>query len=58
MLFFFVSELKYVGNFLKDASNVRSIFEQCAKDHQFDPLIADNWYSIRTEDITAIKVNY
>eukprot|EP00026_Physarum_polycephalum_P000668 Phypoly_transcript_00669.p1 GENE.Phypoly_transcript_00669~~Phypoly_transcript_00669.p1 ORF type:complete len:889 (+),score=100.09 Phypoly_transcript_00669:213-2879(+) len=35
--------------------NRKSFFEQYAKDNGFDPLVAENWYAVRSEKILARK---
>jgi hypothetical protein len=39
-----------------DAANRRKFFENYAKEQRFDPLISENWYSQRKENIMARKV--
>eukprot|EP00026_Physarum_polycephalum_P001348 Phypoly_transcript_01349.p1 GENE.Phypoly_transcript_01349~~Phypoly_transcript_01349.p1 ORF type:complete len:1107 (+),score=164.22 Phypoly_transcript_01349:191-3322(+) len=38
-------------NHWNDAENKREVFRQVAKEMEFDPLIASNWYSVRTDSI-------
>jgi hypothetical protein len=38
------------------ATTRREFFEAYAKENGFDPLIANNWYSIPKETIMAVKV--
>ena len=36
--------------------NRRNFFERFAEARAFDPLVADNWYSIRVDDLMERKV--
>jgi hypothetical protein len=37
-------------------ANVREFFVRFAQRRNFDPLVAENWYSIHQKDIVATKV--
>jgi len=45
----------YEGNFWKNVDNRRQFFIDFARQHNFDPLHAKNWYSISTDVIRAQK---
>jgi len=40
------SNLFITGAFWKELKNRKKVFDRFAKENKFDPLIADNWYSI------------
>lgn len=45
-----------VGDYWANARNRRHFFERFAADKGFDPLIAQNWYSITHEQLDEYKV--
>lgn len=52
----FFSSYKLLGNHWRSVSNRKAFFDQYAKEHAFDPLIAENWYNTKTEDFSKRKV--
>jgi hypothetical protein len=45
-----------LGNYYRDIGKRKVFFERFAKRNGFDPLIADNWYSVQISTICAQKV--
>lgn len=60
--YYFVIVIKslthYSENYYADAVNRKKIFDKFAKSRGFDPLVAENWYSITSEDILPFRVCY
>lgn len=45
-----------LGNYWDDTDNQRKLFEDYAAFHEFDPLIAENWYQITSSPVYEFKV--
>ena len=41
----------------REPGNRRKLFELYAKQHAFDPLLAENWYQQPVESFMSMKVN-
>lgn len=52
----FPSYLPIIGEQWKNKSARRSFFDSFADDHGFDPLIANNWYSVNPQMLADYKV--
>lgn len=39
-----------------DVENRKKLFDSYAKDNKFDPLVSENWYSVKKEDVLKVKV--
>lgn len=37
-----------------DESNHKRVFDEYAKSHGFDPLVASNWYEIEVKDLKQV----
>lgn len=46
---------RVTDNFWKEATNRRQFFDEYARDRKFDPLVAENWYSVLYEDLVEHK---
>lgn len=46
-----------LGNHWADANNRKEFFDNFAKEHDFDPLVPENWYQITTKEMREIKVS-
>jgi hypothetical protein len=53
---FSLSDRKPSGHWTKDGNNIRELLEEFAKSKKFDPLIAENWYSISNREFLEFKV--
>jgi hypothetical protein len=49
---------KITGGYWADISRRKEFFDAFAKEHGFDPLVAENWYKITSQKIEERKVNY
>ena len=45
-----------LANFFRSTGNKRKVFERYAAERKFDPLLAENWYSVDREDFMAFGV--
>lgn len=45
-----------IGSFWMSMTNKRDFFNRFAELHNFDPLVASNWYNVTREQIVAVKV--
>eukprot|EP00026_Physarum_polycephalum_P002833 Phypoly_transcript_02842.p1 GENE.Phypoly_transcript_02842~~Phypoly_transcript_02842.p1 ORF type:complete len:838 (+),score=97.84 Phypoly_transcript_02842:84-2597(+) len=48
-------KLNYSADYWADAKNRKTFFTIYAKEKRFDPLLAENWFSVTTEDILHCK---
>eukprot|EP00026_Physarum_polycephalum_P001762 Phypoly_transcript_01764.p1 GENE.Phypoly_transcript_01764~~Phypoly_transcript_01764.p1 ORF type:complete len:946 (-),score=154.63 Phypoly_transcript_01764:299-3136(-) len=46
---------RVTDNYWKDPKNRRQFFDEYARDHNFDPLEAGNWYSVLYEELVQYK---
>lgn len=47
-----------VGRYWSDFNNQHKFFVSFARERNFDPLIAENWYYISKEEVAHVKVLY
>lgn len=51
-----ICSLSSLGYHWFSIQNRRDFFEDFAKDHNFDALVADNWYSHNADSLRSFKV--
>ena len=46
----------YIGGYWRAPANRKKFFDDFARDHNFDPLVPRNWYSVTSDQIKAARV--
>lgn len=45
------SDAKKTNNYWRDVQNCRTFFDEYAREHSFDPLDPENWYSMNLKQL-------
>lgn len=57
LIYLYISDsIMYIDSYYGSEVNRRLFFNNFAKIKGFDPLIAQNWYSVTSEELTSHKV--